>query len=141
MSSAVDKLIVAAAPHITLDHPMRDHFEKILSYVGQISMLSNSNESNTMSVDDFSVVEISDEMVDEVMNSDVNSNSDEDEMTSSGSGERKAATTKTTLSILSWDNAWRSQLIMHVGDTFATTNFLVLQRRVLISKVCTVLVW
>ena len=42
-SSSVDKLIVAAAPHMTKDHPMRDSFEKILSYVGKLGLLPDRN--------------------------------------------------------------------------------------------------
>lgn len=38
-SSTVDKLIVAAAPFIDHDHPMRQHFERILRYVGRDSLL------------------------------------------------------------------------------------------------------
>ena len=65
-SSAVDKLIVAAAPHIAVDHEMREHFERILAYTGQMARLddSNSNENDDMSIDDCESVEISDGMVD-----------------------------------------------------------------------------
>ena len=37
-SSAVDKLIIAAAPRIDANHPQRRNFEYILKYNGQLSL-------------------------------------------------------------------------------------------------------
>ncbi len=45
-SSAVDKLIIAAAPYITPDHPMRRQFEQILAYTGQLGLLPEVDNNN-----------------------------------------------------------------------------------------------
>ena len=49
-SSEVAKLVVAAAPHITHDHPMRDDFETVLRITGQVQLLPDYVEDNASSV-------------------------------------------------------------------------------------------
>lgn len=78
-SSTTDSLIVAAAPHIGVDHPHREDFEKVLRYTGQSSLLpvpvleesgasngdSSGNNNENDHNDDLSV---DDDMVNRLMN-------------------------------------------------------------------------
>ena len=78
-SSAVDKLVVAAAPYITHDHPMRDYFETVLRFTGQVQLLPDYAEDNASGVgsDIDSVIQIDDAMVDELFSDSSCSNKSE----------------------------------------------------------------
>ena len=74
-SSASDSQIIAAAPFIDKQHPLRPQFELILKYVGLLAKLSDNDDDGGNDSDNFdndfgsdansnsSVLSINDEMV------------------------------------------------------------------------------
>ena len=86
-----EKLILAAAPHITLDYPMRHHFENILSYIGKMLLFPDgcSGKVDVSDFDDSSDTELSirDEIVDVLMTDELLSNVNAASSTSSSESE------------------------------------------------------
>jgi hypothetical protein len=68
-SSAIDKLLIAAAKYIGPDHELYEHFKRVLEYAGQAHLLANANAAAAAEDEDQStesddeVMSISDEMV------------------------------------------------------------------------------